>query len=193
MQFTEEELRIISETGFLRTKASALQNVHRLLEATSLAISEKCADRLSAISTDIKFKPPKISKGENYQGLPYLVLDYPAFFTKEDAFAFRTMFWWGNFYSSTLHLQEASFKMFGKSLVAEFDKLLDKEIFLCVNNTPWEYHYEPSNYRLLQAGDKELIEELPFLKLSKRFDLDDWQQVPSEAAKFLDDLLRLMI
>ena len=193
MQFTEEELRIISETGFLRTKASALQNVHRLLETTSLEIAEKCTDQLSVISKDIKLKPPKISKGENYQGLPYMVLDYPAFFTKEDTFAFRTMFWWGNFYSTTLHLQGTFFEKYRNQLADRLEQLSGRDVFLCINSTPWEYHYEPSNYRLLRSGDKELMDELPFLKLSKRFDLDKWQQVPSEAANFLDELLRLMI
>ena len=40
----------------------------------------------------------KISRGENYRGLPYLILDYPAYFSQKDIFAFRTMFWWGHFF-----------------------------------------------------------------------------------------------
>ena len=47
---------------------------------------------------------PKIAKGENYLQLPYVLLDYPRCFDKENIFAIRTMFWWGNFFSITLHL-----------------------------------------------------------------------------------------
>ena len=50
----------------------------------------------------------KISKGENYRHLPYVILDYPAFFDKENIFTVRTIFWWGNFFSVTLHLDRKS-------------------------------------------------------------------------------------
>jgi len=47
---------------------------------------------------------PKISRGENYLGLPYLVLDYPRLFRPDAVLAIRTFFWWGHFFSSTLQL-----------------------------------------------------------------------------------------
>src|SRR6187402_1143085 len=48
---------------------------------------------------------PKISRGENYKGLPYVILDYPRLFGREDVFAVRTMFWWGHSFHVTLHLK----------------------------------------------------------------------------------------
>ena len=56
--------------------------------------------------------PPKISKGENYKGLPWVVLDYPRLFGREDVFAIRTLFWWGNYFSVTLHLKGIYKEMF---------------------------------------------------------------------------------
>ena len=47
---------------------------------------------------------PKITRGENYQLLPYVILDYPRCFQKEQVFAIRTMFWWGKGISITLHV-----------------------------------------------------------------------------------------
>ena len=41
---------------------------------------------------------PKISRGEQYLGLPYVMLDYPRIFSKENVFAIRTFFWWGNYF-----------------------------------------------------------------------------------------------
>ena len=54
---------------------------------------------------EVLIQSPKISRGENYNGLPYVMLDYPRCFGKEDVFAMRTMFWWGNFFSITWHLK----------------------------------------------------------------------------------------
>ena len=52
----------------------------------------------------IKTSTPKISKGENYKDLPYVMLDYPRCFQKEKTIAIRTFFWWGNFFSINLQL-----------------------------------------------------------------------------------------
>ena len=49
--------------------------------------------------------PPKISRGEKYRGLPYVMLDHPRSFTPHDILAVRTLFWWGHFFSVTLHLR----------------------------------------------------------------------------------------
>jgi len=35
---------------------------------------------------------PKISKGENYEGLPWVILDFPRYFDKENVFAIRCFF-----------------------------------------------------------------------------------------------------
>ena len=52
-----------------------------------------------------KYGSPKISKGENYRGLPYVMLDYPRLFGREEVLAIRTFFWWGHGFSVTLHLK----------------------------------------------------------------------------------------
>ena len=64
---------------------------------------------------------PKISKGENYKGLPWLVLDYPRYFNKEDIFAIRTLFWWGNFFSITLHISGKYKMRYEKKIIDSFE------------------------------------------------------------------------
>ncbi|MEI9808974.1 MAG: hypothetical protein WDO16_14545 [Bacteroidota bacterium] len=75
---------------------------------------------------------PKISKGENYKGLPYLVLDYPRYFEKDNHFAVRSMFWWGNFFSSTLHLSGIYKKKYTSAIEASFTQLQENDFFICV-------------------------------------------------------------
>jgi hypothetical protein len=48
---------------------------------------------------------PKISKGEQYRGLPWVMLDYPRCFDQKTGhLALRVMFWWGNYYLVQLHV-----------------------------------------------------------------------------------------
>ena len=139
-----------------------------------------------------KFKTSKISRGENYRGLPYLVLDYPAVFSAEDTFAFRTMFWWGNFFSCTLHLQGKPLDLYRDLVIDNIGHLVNYDIFLCINQSPWEYHYEVDNYKLLSVDDLDFIKESQFLKLNKKFDLGSWKSLPSEANRFLVQLLDIL-
>jgi hypothetical protein len=134
----------------------------------------------------------KISKGENYRGLPYLVLDYPAIFRKDDVFAFRTMFWLGNFYSSTLHLQGSFLERFRKQIVKNVDLLGELELNLCVNDTPWEYHYESDNYRPLSSDDLDILSNHYFLKISRRFELESWQSLPDEVVRLFSKLMTML-
>ena len=134
----------------------------------------------------------KISKGENYRNFPYLVLDYPATFSKEDIFAFRTMFWWGSFFSFTIHLQGRFLEQYRQHFSANIEKLASHDTFICVNSSPWEYHYEADNYKLLHPSDHDLMNRHPFLKISKRIELRQWENLPKEASDFLKFLLEII-
>ena len=92
MELTKEELQLIKDEKFLLTKNNIIAKVSELLSETW--------DSLKKIHENEKLPFPdqnlatsgKISKGENYLGLPYQVLDYPSLFISKNVFAFRTMF-----------------------------------------------------------------------------------------------------
>src|SRR6187200_969888 len=105
IQLSQEELRMVQDTHWLLTKNKILEKVYAIFGELSEEL------RAAIVKADIPFKEeillisPKISKGENYNGLPYVMLDYPRRFGKEEVMAIRTMFWWGNFISITWHLK----------------------------------------------------------------------------------------
>ena len=92
----------------------------------------------------------KVSKGENLEGYPFRVLDYPRIFSKRDVFAFRTLFWWGNFISFTLHLK-------GTYLVENLDQLkklliaYDFQLYVSSAGNEWEHNPSNANYQLLNS------------------------------------------
>src|SRR5687767_11488510 len=110
IQFSNSEAEMMYNAEIILTKNRILEKVRLLFESLQeefVGFSSRQPNQQALF--DI---PPKISKGENYEGLPYLILDYPRFFKPDNIFAVRTMFWWGNFFSTTLHLsglQKASF------------------------------------------------------------------------------------
>src|SRR5262245_60824558 len=98
------EMELVSSPEIILTKNAILQKIKLFFEGLQVKQSEILKDYSAQLPEDILKISPKISKGENYKGLPWLVLDNPRFFQHKNIFAIRTMFWWGNFFSITLHL-----------------------------------------------------------------------------------------
>jgi hypothetical protein len=99
------------------------------------------------------------------------------------------MFWWGNYFSCTLHLQGKQLDSFRQKLFDNLTRYVNEGVYICVNESPWEYHFEPDNYRRLTLDDKEFMQKCGFLKLSKRIELELWKELPDRASEYLDLLL----
>ncbi|RYG23967.1 MAG: hypothetical protein EOO01_43830, partial [Chitinophagaceae bacterium] len=104
LQLSAEELAMVGDSHWLLTKNSIMQKAYLLFGEAAASLQSALAGE-SGQGAEFFLPSPKIAKGENYKGLPYVMLDYPRHFGKEDIFAFRTMFWWGNFLSFTWHLK----------------------------------------------------------------------------------------
>ena len=132
------------------------------------------------LPAEVLVPSPKISKGENYKGLPWVMLDYPRFFNREDAFAIRTMFWWGHFFSVTLHLKGKYKKQYLPTLLKNLSLLASKQFYVCVSAEEWRHEFEEDNYKLLTQLNLPSVEEIllanNFCKLSAKISLPQWNQ-----------------
>ena len=189
MDLSAKELSIISDTDFLLTKAQALVKIEALLAETRSALGGLVAGSDFPFPAGARLFNGKISRGENYRQLPYRVLDQPALFTDDDLFTFRTLFWWGHFFSATLHLQGLSLERHRPALIDRIERLAGQDIYVSVGSTPWEYHYEPENYQLLTVHHRTHIQRCDFLKLSRKISLYQWAELPTFATGFLKFLL----
>ncbi len=133
--------------------------------------------------TGVDLETGRIFQGENYNLLPYIILDYPKMFGKNAVFSFRTMFWWGKNFSFTLHLEGESLDMYRNNIIKNISKLTGKGYYFCINNSPWEYHFNQDNYLPIEKIENPdvLINSKSFLKLSRKLELDQWESVPSFA------------
>ena len=165
---------MVVNAEWILTKNRIIEKVKKLLED----IQEKMLQSDSALHPDSNKIPPKISKGENYKGLPYLILDYPRIFEKENTFAIRTMFWWGNFFSITLHLAGSYKKNAIEKIGAAYESLKSNEFFYCTNENEWEHHFDNTNYVSLHDTSaeefKKMLEEKPFIKIARKISLHQW-------------------
>jgi hypothetical protein len=187
----EKELAYLHNTDFLLTKRKLIEQLQRVLSLSQQQIKQAIEDSKASLPANCLQRAGKISRGENYRGLPYLILDYPRLLAKNDVFSFRSMFWWGHFFSCTLHLQGQSLQLYRSQLQENMlgkTTALPADTWICVNSTPWEYHYEPSNYKLLKEvlpGELRLLLDREFVKLSRKMPLQQYEQLSAFSSECL--------
>src|SRR4051794_13074066 len=93
---TTYEMKLVIDPQVLLAKNVIIQKVYHLFGELSETYKKELANAVPGFGSLID---PKTSRGENYRGLPYVILDFPRQFTKVDVLAVRSFFWWGNFFS----------------------------------------------------------------------------------------------
>jgi len=178
--FSEKELNYLKDQQFLLTKNVIAKKIELLLGK----IEQRLYPHIQQIEwpEGMRIKSGKISRGELYRGLPYAVLDFPRHFGKEGVCAYRTMFWWGNFFSATWHLSGKYLEGVRSQLLQNAEAIGNSQAYICVNESPWEYHFQEDNYQLAaELSPRQLetiIQEHPFIKISHKWELEQFLELP---------------
>jgi hypothetical protein len=188
------ELEILQDQSFLQTKQAVSKKVISLLSEVSHELQRVIPDTMGTFPQTVSFKTGKISKGENYRGLPYWILDQPRLFSATDTFAFRVMVWWGNEISLTLHLGGKSKNTFQSKILACKEALSD--FYLCSNEHPWDYHFNADNYLpivgLSDAHYQDLILTREFIKISMKSPLSSYINLKQQTLHVFNRLIKVM-
>lgn len=191
---TGEELAVLANREFLLLKNSLTEKIIAHLSDIERGLHHQIKDLDFAFPEGTFLKAGKISKGEQYRSLPYFILDYPRLFTQKEVFAFRSMLWWGNEFSCTLHLR-------GSFLESHKTQIIDnifgeRSLYICVKDHPWEYHFEKDNYLKVSTLTKEELSgyvlQKEFLKISDYLPVTEWEQYKSFTLKTFVRFLRYL-
>jgi len=189
IQLSPFEIDLLNNSEWILTKNKIIKKAQRLLEEVQENILQQVKGPAINLPREVIAISPKISKGENYLGLPWLMLDFPRYFEKENLpdrpagiFAIRTMFWWGNYFSTTLHLAGEYKRRYGEAIVRSYVALCQNEFHTCVHEDQWHHHFEKENYlpvKNFTAGDfANHINERSFIKLSCQLSFLEWNSAP---------------
>lgn len=166
---SEEERRLVQDPGVILTKNRIINKVYALFGTM--------AEGLQAMPwpEGTELASPKISRGENFRGLPYVMLDFPRLFSNQHVLALRTHFWWGNYMSVTLHLKGHYQERFLGKVAAAVGRLQEGFWVACTEDE-WEHAIVSPFYQEIGSMDDAVfrthIGTHPFLKLSRKFPLE---------------------
>jgi hypothetical protein len=195
-RFTEEELTLAQDRTFIQIKLEVIRKVSELFGELERVLKNDIAGSGIKFSEGINVSAGKIFRGENYQSFPYVLLDYPRQFNTRSVLAFRTMFWWGNEFSFSLHLQGEEWERYRSSVMQNLNSIPDEGIYCCINESPWQYHFRADNYvplrELKKNNELMRLEGKQFIKISKKLPIDRHEEVIDFGRATLKQFLSLL-
>jgi hypothetical protein len=193
-----KEQELVLNADWILTKNAVIQKLYTFFGALSEQYQtqlQQCSGLANEAACAVA---PKISRGENYEGLPWVMLDYPRYFSGNDVFAIRSFFWWGNQVSITLHLS-GKFKTFYSNAIQQYFHLRNgnphptHEWYIGINlDDAWQHHFRPENYRKAAEMNPAMIPQLPYIKLAKKIPLDEWEDVDFFLQQTFKEMLHLL-
>jgi hypothetical protein len=105
------------------------------------------------------------------------------------------MFWWGNFFSITLHLSGQHKTKFINNNPALLFFLKKNNFFVCVNKEEWQHNFEEENYQAateLQDSEFRKAAKQPFFKVAKKIPLNEWDNAYSFIRNSFKEILELL-
>jgi hypothetical protein len=195
LKLSEEELALASNASVMLLKNAVIEKVNALFGQLSLAQPDMLKPLYRELEAALEV-PSKISRGESYRSLPYLVLDYPRYFRPHDVMAIRTMFWWGNFFSVTLHLKGNYREHFSERILQRRQMIAEKGFHACIAPEEWEHHFGEDNYLPVDMIEDdewlELYRVRLFTKLSKQIPIGPLDSVEAQLMKVYAEIAEIL-
>lgn len=194
VKFSGEEAALMNDAAVILTKNSIVKKLYDLFGSLSDQYTKMLAG--AGLPEEVLKVSPKIFKGENYHALPYVILDNPRFFSKEDVFAIRTMFWWGHYFSITLHLKGIYRQRYLSSIKKNYKMLSAENFHLAITEDEWQHHVEVDSFPALSSMDDKkfsaLIDGSSFIKITGTIPLTmhDRTELLTEKMELLLKLLK---
>ncbi len=193
---SDKELELICNTDWILTKQVIIDKVYFLFGEQAKLMQQYVIKEKKFLPDEIILSSPKISKGENYNRLPYVMLDYPRCFEKDKTLAIRTMFWWGNFFSLQLQLSGKYKEEALNSLQKNFSALQKNDYWICISSNPWLHHFDKDNYLQLKECSEvdfsSILSRESFVKIGKKIALEQWDKVPEFIQQSFIELISIL-
>lgn len=171
-------------------------------ESKVQALLESCADEIkSALTPLLPEESPllrsaaKTTRGNNFLGYPWTIIDFPRKFDNDGFMALRILCLRGHCFSITLHLSGETLKQYLIRITERKNEIPDN-YFVSINADEWMHIIDEKNYQTAQkiktVFDQE-ISRTEYLKIARKVAFEDAEKLPqitAETAVILFNLLR---
>ncbi len=165
-KLTNKEFELILGTEYPLLKKNAIEKIQAHLHELGEQLIKN-----QLITRPLPTTSYKISKGENYLNLPYLVLDLPKIDGNHFPILCRTLFWWGKYFSFNVFIRKDAYDM------VSFEKKIKsqsmKGIHVLQSDKIWQQDLDTEDYNQVSKWPENIITEGPYLKLSIKHPIEE--------------------
>ncbi len=177
-QFSDNELALMGDQDILLTKRQILSKIADLFADTEVVFKDLMSEHSTlGLPADTLVKAGKISRGENYRGLPYIVLDYPRLLTREDVLNVRLLFWWGHYFTMSLHLSGKNWHQRKSTFLEKLSILSGDNFRVQVEGSPWENDVFSLDFVELKELTDTQIQQSSFIRIVQYLELSKIDQL----------------
>ncbi len=137
--FTPEEVTLIADEQFFRTKAAITKKVRSLLDDLYHGLQEELTGKVLLAPTGFSQSRCQVVKGDHLEDFPYQYLDFPKHFVGENKFTFRSLFWWGHHFAFALMLEGEGLRRYKENLMNRFHTIAGRDLSFCLAPSLWEW------------------------------------------------------
>jgi hypothetical protein len=169
--WSDHDIQMINTVDVFLHKPAIMKKVEQRLNDLNQALIAELATDHRNFPDGIDVIKGQIARGENHKGFPFISLDMPQFFTKQDMFTFRTLFWWGHCLVFSLILKGDKLSHYLDTLLQQQQEPAWQDTHIAITPTPWEWNLSTENYIELPTQDidylQKQIKQIQFIKLCR--------------------------
>jgi hypothetical protein len=180
-KLNNDEFNLISDTWYPILKKGAIEKIKAQLANLGIQMQDN-QPHLSY----------KISAGENYQNLPYLVLDFPKISGPNFPFVFRTLFWWGKPISCQVLVRTN----LHKNTIDKIISMSHPNTLVLIGDNLWENDFNSIDFKRksdLSDFDKASLASKDYFKLVHTFEMKKPDTLFEEAIGFYENYKELFL
>ncbi|MFI5171920.1 MAG: hypothetical protein ACHQFW_05990 [Chitinophagales bacterium] len=193
LNFDAAETSLMFNPDVFLLKRQVNQKIYVLFEQIKIRLKDTSEHKQFSFPDNTDITTGKISQGENYQGCPWIMLDFPRLFTKHEIFAFRTLFWYGHFFTCSILCSGGIAKNKMRSLIGNVKLLHGSEVFFSNHSDAWLHDINDIQFikveELAGADIEKHVAETGYFKLSSKF----ISTKPEEIVSKTENIYRLFL
>jgi hypothetical protein len=188
VHLSAEEQELVQNANVILTKNAVVEKVKSLL----VSVSERALACFGEQKNWPKSPSPRITRGENYLGLPWVAMDYPRCFEKQGVFAVRNIFWWGHYFTCTWHCSGIYKQQMLDVVLKNFSTIASCNWLVYTGSNEWAHEYSNAHRQiasLTETAFEQALKQYDFFKICKYLPLSQWK----EAVAFYDTCFEELI
>ena len=178
VHLSAEEQELVQNANVILTKNAVIEKVKTLLVKVSERL-QQCFNENHPLNFGRPLLPPRVTRGEQYRGLPWVAVDYPRIFKQQGISAIRHIFWWGHHFSCTWHCSGIYHEQALPAVVQHFEQLAAQRWLVFTGADEWTHELTNAHREVAQMSKQEferVLKQHNFFKLCKYLPLSQWNE-----------------